>query len=499
MWERRLCVGVLGLVLSALPLSAQRPGTVEFGLFGQATKFDDALKLNGAFGVGGRVGIFFLPGLALEGDVANGRPVVLAGSPFLPTNGNRLSYAPLHLRLAYNMMMGWRGGLILGAGIVRSDYGVPYAFGGNGLVGFRVGLVDRVQIRVDGLVDYMGRTEPEPTMNFSARIGVSFLPGPSGRGRINEVTRPGDIDQDGVLDNIDECKDTPAGVRVDVRGCTVPVDSDGDGVVDAADRCPNTPSGTTVDANGCPPASPAPMDSDQDGVMDAADRCAGTAAGTAVDATGCPAATDADADGVADAADRCAGTMAGERVDATGCPLPKDSDNDGVVDANDRCANTPAGTTVNATGCEADSDQDGVADTADRCANTASGFDVDATGCPSAIKEGVASVELRGVTFESGSARLTAESGPSLDAVANILISTGQRVEVAGHTDSTGAPRTNDNLSQARAMSVRSYLIGKGVPAAQIIARGYGSKQPVADNTTEEGRAKNRRVELRKL
>ena len=498
MWVRRLCVGVLGLVLSALPLAAQRPGTFEIGIFGQATKFDESLNLNSAWGAGGRLGVFVLPGLAIEGDVANARPLVKAGSPLLPTDDDRLSYAPLYLRLAYNMMVGWRGGVILGAGVVRSDYGTPYALGANGLLGFRVGLTDRLQVRLDGLVDYMGKSEPEKTTNLTARFGLSFMPGPSKRTVVDEITRPGDIDQDGVLDNIDECKDTPAGVRVDMRGCTVPVDSDGDGVVDAADRCPNTPAGTSVDANGCPQAA-APMDSDQDGVADAADRCPGTAPGNAVDANGCVVVADADADGVPDSADRCANTPAGDKVDANGCSLPKDSDNDGVMDNNDRCANTPAGTTVDATGCPADSDNDGVADAADRCPNTASGFTVDANGCPASIREGVTTVELRGVNFETGSARLTAESNATLDAVANILTSTGIKVEVAGHTDNTGSVRTNDNLSQSRAMAVRSYLIGKGVPAAQIIARGYGSKQPIGDNATAEGRAQNRRVELKKL
>ena len=508
MWVRGLSVGVLGLVMAAVPVAAQRPGSVELGLFGQATKFDDALRLNGAFGVGGRLGLFVLPGLAVEADIANARPGVLEGSTIPRTNDNRSSYAPIHVRLAYNMMLGWRGGLVVGAGMVRSDYGVPYAFGASGLVGLRVGLTNRVQLRVDGLVDHMGKSVPEATTNMTGRIGISFVPKPIAHDeQLREIERPGDIDGDRVLDNVDECRDTPAGVRVDARGCTVPIDSDGDGIVDAADRCVGTPAGTRVDANGCPAQAPrmAEQDTDRDGVMDSVDRCGGTPTGTTVDATGCPAAAvvvDTDADGVADAADRCAGTAAGERVDANGCPLPKDADNDGVMDANDRCANTPAGTTVDATGCQPpppDADKDGVADNADQCLQTAEGFTVDASGCPAAFREGVASVVLSGVTFEEGRAALTAQSGATLDAIATILLSTNQRVEVAVHTDNAGSARANDNVSQSRALAIRSYLIGKGVPAANIVARGYGGKQPVAENTTEEGRARNRRVEIRRL
>jgi outer membrane protein OmpA-like peptidoglycan-associated protein len=244
------------------------------------------------------------------------------------------------------------------------------------------------------------------------------------------------------------------------------------------------------------------MDSDHDGVADAADRCAGTPMGTKVDMSGCPVVTDADADGVPDVSDRCAATAAGERVDANGCPLPKDADNDGVTDANDRCPNTAAGATVDATGCTpppADADKDGVPNASDRCPDTSPGFSVDAAGCPNDFKEGFSSVVLRGVNFESGKATLTPSSSTVLDAVANILKASGQRVEIAGHTDNSGSAATNSNLSQSRAMAVRSYLIGKGVPAAQMTARGYGSKEPIADNATEEGKATNRRVELRKI
>lgn len=70
------------------------------------------------------------------------------------------------------------------------------------------------------------------------------------------------------------------------------------------------------------------------------------------------------------------------------------------------------------------------------------------------------------------------------------------KVEVAGHTDSRGMDSFNLKLSQRRAEAVRNYLIAKGISAERLTARGYGEARPVADNATEGGRYKNRRVEL---
>ena len=69
-------------------------------------------------------------------------------------------------------------------------------------------------------------------------------------------------------------------------------------------------------------------------------------------------------------------------------------------------------------------------------------------------------------------------------------------VEVAGHTDSTGAEEYNQGLSERRANSVKDYLVSKGVQAQRLQAKGYGESMPVASNDTKEGRAENRRVEL---
>jgi OmpA-OmpF porin, OOP family len=72
-------------------------------------------------------------------------------------------------------------------------------------------------------------------------------------------------------------------------------------------------------------------------------------------------------------------------------------------------------------------------------------------------------------------------------------------IEVRGYTDSQGAAETNRDLSQRRAIAVREVLVQMGVPSTRITAVGYGEEQPIADNATAEGRAKNRRVELHRV
>ena len=104
-------------------------------------------------------------------------------------------------------------------------------------------------------------------------------------------------------------------------------------------------------------------------------------------------------------------------------------------------------------------------------------------------------ITLEGVNFAFNKADLTSESRPVLDAVADGLKKHPRvRVEIQGHTDSVGKPAYNLKLSQRRAESVRSYLVSDGVSVEQLEAKGYGLTQPIADNKTDEGRAKNRRV-----
>lgn len=263
-----------------------------------------------------------------------------------------------------------------------------------------------------------------------------------------------------------------------------PVDTDGDGVVDPLDDCPGTRPGVPVDESGCP------MDRDGDGVFYGIDRCPDTPQGWPVDGVGCP--TDSDGDGVPDGADDCPDTPVGAHVDASGCTM--DSDGDGVLDGLDHCPDTPPGVSVDPNGCPLDSDGDGVFDGPDRCPDTPAGSRVDRNGCPPPA------LVLPDINFELDSAELLPRSKEILDSVAGVLAGRPEvRIEIGGHTDSQGSDDYNVDLSGRRAGSVRTYLIEKGVNPASLVARGYGETQPVADNETEEGRARNRRVELKRI
>ncbi len=109
-------------------------------------------------------------------------------------------------------------------------------------------------------------------------------------------------------------------------------------------------------------------------------------------------------------------------------------------------------------------------------------------------------INLDGVTFKTGSNQLTGASLNTLDSVAQQLkAKPGTKIIVVGHTDNRGDSSKNLKLSQARAETVMEHLITQGVGASQLTARGYGDTEAVASNDTNEGRAKNRRVELRIL
>ena len=101
-----------------------------------------------------------------------------------------------------------------------------------------------------------------------------------------------------------------------------------------------------------------------------------------------------------------------------------------------------------------------------------------------------------GIPFKTGKADLQQQAIDRLKIVAEALKGTQRTILVEGHTDSTGKPETNMKLSQARADTVRKYLVDGGIPADQIRTQGVGQDRPVADNKTSAGRAKNRRVEV---
>jgi outer membrane protein OmpA-like peptidoglycan-associated protein len=107
-------------------------------------------------------------------------------------------------------------------------------------------------------------------------------------------------------------------------------------------------------------------------------------------------------------------------------------------------------------------------------------------------------IVLRGVNFDFDKATIRADARPVLDEAINILREQGSVAVIAeGHTDSTGSDAYNQGLSERRAKAVRDYLVEGGIDATRIETVGYGESQPVADNSTRDGRAQNRRTELK--
>jgi outer membrane protein OmpA-like peptidoglycan-associated protein len=105
--------------------------------------------------------------------------------------------------------------------------------------------------------------------------------------------------------------------------------------------------------------------------------------------------------------------------------------------------------------------------------------------------------KVRAINFETGSDQLTPSSYDILNNIGAMLIEYPQMViEIAGHTDNVGDDNLNLVLSQKRADAVKAYLVNKGGNAKQITAKGYGETKPIADNTTDDGKLKNRRVEF---
>lgn len=173
---------------------------------------------------------------------------------------------------------------------------------------------------------------------------------------------------------------------------------------------------------------------------------------------------------------------------------PADSDGDGVSDDQDKCSNTPAGVAVDANGCPVDSDKDGVADYQDQCPDTAANVVVDEKGCAKTLTEKI-SKDIN-ILFDSSKAVVKDEYKADIEEVAKLAQQYPTAfIEIQGHTDTSGNAKLNTKLSQARADAVKDVLVKDfGIDAGRLTATGYGSSQPVADNATAEGRAKNRRV-----
>jgi outer membrane protein OmpA-like peptidoglycan-associated protein len=239
-----------------------------------------------------------------------------------------------------------------------------------------------------------------------------------------------------------------------------PIDSDLDGIPNGQDLCPTEPG---IGPEGCPP-----RDWDNDKIPDNVDRCPHEAEdGAPPDPRdGCPN-KDQDNDGILTPIDVCPQEPG---IEPDGCPL-RDSDGDGLYDRDDKCPNEP---------------------------ETRNGFQ-DEDGCPDELPKEVLRFSgiIQGIVFDTNTARIRHASYPLLNDAAAVLEKyPNLQLRITGHTDSTGSASRNAELSLARADAVKAYLLGKGVDGKRIETVGAGPNEPIADNKTAAGRAKNRRIEF---
>ncbi|MEZ5017686.1 MAG: OmpA family protein [Flavipsychrobacter sp.] len=255
--------------------------------------------------------------------------------------------------------------------------------------------------------------------------------------------KPKDTDGDLVSNKKDKCKKEKG--TWELRGCPIP-DQDGDGILDSVDKCPQVPG--VASADGCP---------------------------------------DADGDGIADGEDRCPEKAGPEEYQ--GCP---DTDSDGIVDIEDACPTVPG--LAQYGGCP-DSDGDGIIDGEDRCPEVAG--PASNQGCPEITVEEKKTLEFAAtaIEFDLGKASIRKGSHELLDKIVEILNNHPEYdMTIDGHTDASGSDAVNLKLSKERANAVKAYFESKGIASSRLKAEGYGESQPVADNKTRAGRAKNRRV-----
>ena len=237
------------------------------------------------------------------------------------------------------------------------------------------------------------------------------------------------------------------------------------------------------------PPVPLVADTDGDGVPDETDACPNVKGVAAL--KGCP---DSDADGITDKDDKCPNEKG--LIKYNGCPIP-DTDKDGINDEEDKCKDVAG--LARYQGCPIpDTDNDGVNDEEDKCkdvAGVASNM-----GCPEIAPATIEKINkaAASIFFATGSAKLLAKSNVALNNVAAILkANPDYKVDINGYTDNQGNADKNRALSEARANAVSDYLIKQGIDASRLSAAGFGDENPVADNKTAAGKAKNRRVEMK--
>jgi hypothetical protein len=489
-------------VLPGTPLNAEeRKNSWEFNLFGGYTWTGSNINLAGEPAYGVRVGWNFLPAYELEfqwmttSDMTlKGPSSILIADPdvYLSNPGRTFSLDSYTLRFLINPgneRRRFKPYILFAVGAANYTGNpelTPAELGDDNSTMFSVG--GGIRQRLGAHTSFRAEFENMYAMDDSysnqhVNVGISWIFGGGS---------PGDLDGDGVLNIKDRCPDTPTGSLVDKHdGC--PWDLDLDGVMEGIDVCPDTPRGWPVDERGCP------LDSDGDAVPDGIDECADTPAGAIVNDVGCP--LDSDGDTVFDGIDQCQGTPLGAFVDppdsaTPGCP--HDADGDGVFDGIDECVLTPRGATVDEKGCPSDGDGDRVLDGIDLCPNTPQNQKIDKEGCPRVRLDKDEPQVLENVRFYG--VELYPGSGAWLD----LLVDAANywydvKFEVGIYTDNEGGRETNMNAARRRGEVVKGWVVEKGIDPKRMVIKAYGPVNFIADNDTEQGRDRNRRVEVKRL
>jgi outer membrane protein OmpA-like peptidoglycan-associated protein len=331
-----------------------------------------------------------------------------------------------------------------------------------------------------------------------------------------------DRDLDHIEDAKDACPDEPG--TAEFQGCP---DRDGDKIIDKNDACPDEAG--TAEFNGCP-------DRDGDKIIDKEDQCPDTPG--LAEFLGCP---DKDGDKIPDHKDDCPDVAGSEEFN--GCP---DTDGDGIRDIDDKCPTKPGPKTnfgcpliklqLLALGNKVLEEVDLIDGKFTFTNNIDKGkayFKLLTSEADTLTRVEIASPELRGkkaflekdgyfrfpkeaevvqltveeqeivkkafdnLEFATGKAVIKTESYTSLDELAELMKKhKGWKLKIEGHTDNVGSKTSNTTLSKNRANAVKTYLTKKGIEATRFEVKWYGPDKPIAPNDTEEGRQKNRRVEM---
>ncbi len=324
--------------------------------------------------------------------------------------------------------------------------------GWNGKAGFEIGPVILNAFYTQGIQDFymdaaVGKYRHQ---TYGATLGIFLNREQAKEKKPKKPKAPKDSDKDGVPDDSDACPELAGTLAA--KGCP---DKDGDSIPDNADKCPDVKG--LARYNGCPIP-----DTDKDGFNDEEDKCPDMAG--VKEFKGCPV-PDRDKDGIPDAEDKCPDSAGVAKY--KGCPVP-DTDKDGINDDEDKCPKVK-----------------GVAEN---------------QGCPPVKKKVVEKVNTaaKRIQFEYKSVILTPDSKTVLNEVVRVLKEDPTlNLIIEGHTSSDGDPRNHQPLSEARANSVRIYLMSKGISPYRLKAVGYGDTKPLINSNTPAALSKNRRVEMK--